>query len=349
MNSVVIRVAAAVRSVVGGGEKRAGTQSRRAVLPKIPALALAALAACHHAAAQGPPVGAYIVVDASSKKVLMAANSTRERPVASLTKIATACVVLDWAESTGQDLNQLARIPNSAAQIQPNPFGFAPGDTISLRDALCCAMMGSDNIAAETLAYFVGADLMRRTGKGRDPFTTFVKQMNSLAAKLGMENTRFLNPHGLDNASKVPYSTAADIARVTLYALQKPAFSFYTSQPERRVSFFRGGAERQTFLLKNTNTVLGQRGIDGVKTGTTSRAGQCLVLSSKRQSTVVKLSPKDHQVFPNRIVVVVLAAEDRFRDGLWLLDQGWARHQQWAASGRRVDNAAELLDPPQTR
>ncbi len=349
MSKIVSRMAASVRAVVDGGKNGTLTQPRRAFLPTAGVAAAMALLACQTATAQGPAVGAYIVVDAHSKKVLMASNSTKERPVASLTKIATASVVLDWAEATGQDLNQQARIPNSAAQIQPNPFGFAPGDTISLRDALCCAMMGSDNIAAETLAYFVGADLMRRTGKGRDPFTTFVKQMNSLADKLGMEDTRFLNPHGLDNASKVPYSTAADIARVTLYAMQKPAFSFYTSQPERKVSFFRGGSERQTFLLKNTNTVLGQRGIDGVKTGTTSRAGQCLVLSSKRKSTVVQLSPKDHQIFPNRLVVVVLAAQDRFRDGLWLLDQGWARHEQWAAAGRRVDNAAQLLDPPPDR
>ncbi len=304
---------------------------------------LSATACVQPAAAQGT-VDSYIVVDATTKKVLMAANATKKRPVASLTKIATACVVLDWAERTGADLNQQAVIPPSAAGLQPNPFGFAPGDRISLRDALCCAMMGSDNIAAETLAHHVGGDLMRRTGKGPTPFAVFVKQMNALAGTLGMGNTKFLNPHGLDNAKSVPYSTAADMARLTIYAQKKPAFHFYTSQGQRKVSFNKGDGSRQSFLLKNTNTLVGSNGIDGVKTGTTAKAGQCLILSAARKNAVVKTA-QGSQIYPRRLVTVVLGAQDRFRDGVGLLDAGWARYDQWAASGRPVANASELLDP----
>jgi D-alanyl-D-alanine carboxypeptidase (penicillin-binding protein 5/6) len=291
------------------------------------------------------PIGAYLVVDAHSKKVLMAAQATKRRPVASLTKIATVCVVLDWADATQADLGQLAQVPPSAAGLQPNPFGFQPGDTISLRNAMCCAMMGSDNIAAETLAWHVGADLMRRTGKGRDPLSVFVKQMNALADRLAMDDTRFLNPHGLDTSRPAPYSTAADLARLTLYALQKPTFAFYTSQPERKVAFFKGGTERQTFLLKNTNELVGRNGIDGVKTGTTARAGECLILTASKKSTVVKIAEDNHQVFPRRLVAVLLAAHDRFRQGASLLDQGWSRHEQWSAAGRPIHDPSELLDP----
>ena len=206
-------------------------------------------------------------------------------------------VVLDWADATGADLNQLAQVPPSAAALQPNPFGFRPGDRVSVRDALCCAMMGSDNIAAESLAWHVGADLMARTARGQDPYAVFIKQMNALAANLGMDHTRFLNPHGLDNAGSVPRSTAADMARLTLYALRKPAFVFYTSQRQRKVTYQRADG-RQAFLLKNTNEIVGRNGIDGVKTGTTARAGQCLILSASKKPVVVKIAEDNHEVFP---------------------------------------------------
>jgi D-alanyl-D-alanine carboxypeptidase (penicillin-binding protein 5/6) len=206
-------------------------------------------------------------------------------------------------------------------------------------------MMGSDNIAAESLAWHVGADLMARTARGQDPYAVFIKQMNALAANLGMDHTRFLNPHGLDNAGSVPRSTAADMARLTLYALRKPAFVFYTSQRQRKVTYQRADG-RQAFLLKNTNEIVGRNGIDGVKTGTTARAGQCLILSASKKPVVVKIAEDNHEVFPRRLVAVLLGAQDRFGQGLALLDEGWARYEQWSAGGRQIREASELLDPP---
>jgi D-alanyl-D-alanine carboxypeptidase len=292
-----------------------------------------------------PTAQSYIVVDANSKKVLMASQATKPRAVASLTKIATACVVLDWAEATGTSLSDWTRVPPSAGRLQPNPFGFQVNDVISIRDALCCAMMGSDNIAAETLAWHVGGDIMRRTGRGKDPFTTFVKQMNTLAEKLAMDDTKFLNPHGLDNASVVPYSTAADIARLTIYAELKPGFNFYTSQRERRVTFLKGGQTRQSFMLKNTNELVGREGINGVKTGTTQRAGQCLVLSAQKKPIVIQISKDNHQVYPRRLVVVVLASNNRFAEGRAFMNEGWARYDAWSHAGRQINDSSELLDP----
>lgn len=308
-------------------------------------LALFIAASTGRLQAQGGVMDAYIVVDSSTKKVLMSGNAGKKRPVASLTKIATACVVMDWAERTGADMGQRAVIPTSTTGLQPNPFGFAPGDTISLRDALSCAMMGSDNIAAETLAWYVGADIQYRTGKTGSPYALFIKEMNSLAASLNMRATNFLNPHGLDNTRQVPLSTAADMARLTLYAQKKPAFSFYTSQAERRITFYRNGVDKQMFVLKNTNTSLGRNGIDGVKTGTTLRAGQCVILSAPRKNIVVRHSEDNTTLYPRRLVVVVLGSQNRFVDAESLLDQGWKRYDQWHTSGRVIANSSELLDP----
>lgn len=296
--------------------------------------------------ALGQTIDAYIVVDSNTKKIFMASNAGKKRPVASLTKIATACVVLDWAERTGADLGQRAVIPPSAAGLVPNPFNFAPGDTLSLRDLLSCAMMGSDNIAAETLAWHVGNDIVQRTGRGNSAYAAFVKQMNSLAGFLGMTGTKFLNPHGLDSGRDLPLSTAADMARLTLYAQKKPAFSFYTSQRERRITVWRGGSRREMFMLKNTNTSLGRAGIDGVKTGTTARAGQCVILSAPRKNIVVRRGPEDTTIFPRRLVVVVLGSPNRFADAEGLMAQGWARYDQWHAGGRIINSSDELLDPP---
>ena len=95
----------------------------------------------------------------------------------------------------------------------------------------------------------------------------FVAQMNALAKQLKMERTRFVNPHGIDwKVKPLPYSTAEDMARLTRYAMNKPSFRFYVSQKERQISFNRQG-QQLSYMLRNTNELLGQNGIDGVKTG----------------------------------------------------------------------------------
>jgi D-alanyl-D-alanine carboxypeptidase (penicillin-binding protein 5/6) len=99
------------------------------------------------------------------------------------------------------------------------------------------------------------------------------------------------------------------------------------------------------FVLKNTNTSLGRNGIDGVKTGTTLRAGQCVILSAPRKNIVVRHSEDNTTLYPRRLVVVVLGSQNRFVDAESLLDQGWKRYDQWHTSGRVIANSSELLDP----
>src|SRR5207249_1645425 len=114
------------------------------------------------------------------------------------------------------------------------------------------------------------------------PVDSFVIQMNALARTKGMKNTKFLNPHGLDNLDRsVPYSTASDLARLTSYAMANSAFRFYVSQRERKITLFTATGQN-AYLLRNTNELLGVNSIDGVKTGTTARAGQCLIISAAK-------------------------------------------------------------------
>src|SRR3989441_10210216 len=120
------------------------------------------------------------------------------------------------------------------------------------------------------------------------PVDAFVRQMNAHPTQLKMQRSRFLNPHGVHwKVKPLPYSTAEDMARLTRYAMNKASFRFYVSQRERQISWEQAGHKR-SYLLHNTNELLGQSGIDGVKTGQTARAGECLILSANRESEIVK-------------------------------------------------------------
>ena len=249
-------------------------------------------------------------------------------------------VVLDWAEKHAGDLGQMATIPPDAfTSGGENLVGFQAGDVVSLRDLLYAALVQSDNVAAYALANHVGQAIQSivPNAAGTAPVATFVGQMNALAKTLGMSRTLFVNPHGSDtNAKPLPYSTAMDMARLARYAMGKPGFRFYVSQKERQISFKRGG-KALNYLLRNTNELLGVNGVDGVKTGRTARAGDCLILSSQRQAEIIKNGPNSTTVIPRHLIIVLLASPNRFQEGAQTLDLGWQLYEQWAAAGRQVD------------
>jgi D-alanyl-D-alanine carboxypeptidase len=281
---------------------------------------------------------AYLIADAQTGYILEEQKSRDKLQVGSLTKIATACVVLDWAEKKGGDLNAAVAIPPEAFQgTTENNIGFQPGDNVSLRDLLYAALVQSDNIAAATLAYHVGSRLEAvETGARLTPIDLFVAQMNALAKQLKMERTRFVNPHGIDwKVKPLPYSTAEDMARLTRYAMNKPSFRFYVSQKERQISFNRQG-HPMNYVLRNTNELLGKNGIDGVKTGRSSRAGDCLILYANRESEVVRNGQME-TVYPRHLMVVLLGSSNRFGEGAALMQRGWQLYDQWAATGRMAD------------
>jgi serine-type D-Ala-D-Ala carboxypeptidase (penicillin-binding protein 5/6) len=282
---------------------------------------------------------AYVIADAQTGYILEEQEPRKKLQVGSLTKIAAASVVLDWAERRSGDLNQAVTIPQEAfAGTLENNIGFQPGDSITLRDLLYAALVQSDNIAAYTLAHHVGSQLgSLLPGDGKlTPVDTFVAQMNALAKQLKMERTRFVNPHGIDyKVRPIPFSTAEDMARLTRYAMNKASFRFYVSQKQRQISFDRAG-HRFNYVLRNTNELLGKMGIDGVKTGRTARAGDCLILYANREAEVVRQGQAE-TVYPRHLMVVLLGSTDRFSEGAGLLQRGWQLYDQWAAAGRLAD------------
>jgi D-alanyl-D-alanine carboxypeptidase len=286
----------------------------------------------------GNAATASLVMDATTGYVLESDGATKKLQIGSLTKIATACVALDWLEAAKRDAGDLVEISRDAAATPGrNAIGLMAGDRLSLRDLLYAAMMQSDNIAAQVIAEQVGDTL----GGAEAPAVKFVAQMNALARRLGMARTLFLNPHGLDGLErKLPYSTAEDVGRLTKYAMAKSAFRFYVSQAERQIAIHRGGGQIG-YRLRNTNELLGTDDIDGVKTGSTRRAGECVVLSSLH-APESKQEGNQFIITPRRIIVVVIGSSNRFREGAALIERGWNRYEAWAVAGRPIKRGSAL-------
>ena len=292
-----------------------------------------------------PGIGSYIAVDAHDGHVALARAANQRRPVASLTKIATAVVVLDYLRNANLDAGELMTVPPQVQLLgNPGSAGLQPGDRISIRDGLYAAMISSDNYAAETLAAHIGGK-MALAGVGANPMSAFLRQMNALGSKIGLRDTRFANAHGLEMEKQRGYSTAADMARLAIHALNVPGFSFYCSQPGRRITVKRMG-QNIGVSLTTTNELLFKGGIDGVKTGTTALAGQCLIISAPKPATVLKQPDGTTVVTPHRLVVVTLGATDRFPQAWQLLSDGWTAYFGWRSAGSPAAPGATLNATP---
>jgi D-alanyl-D-alanine carboxypeptidase (penicillin-binding protein 5/6) len=268
--------------------------ARAAVLLLLTALALLIPAV---AGAAPPPISApsAIVVDASSGDVAYAKQPDQRRPIASTTKLMTALLALESGE-----LSEVVR----AGRYRPSPaesqIGLQPGEKLTEADLLRALLVYSANDAAETIAEHVAGSE-----------AAFVRRMNRRAQQLGLENTHYANPIGLDAPGN--YSTARDLATLT--------------RTLRKNRFFRRTVNLQSVTLKsgarprtvaNRNTLLGEaQWVDGVKTGHTTQAGDVLVASGSRRGV--------------RLISAVLGEAgktQRNADSLRLLNYGFTKYER---------------------
>lgn len=236
------------------------------------------------AAPPPPPITAAsaYVIDATAGTELYALNPNEPRAIASLTKIATALVVLEHADLDDEVVVEGVDL----ADESESQVGLVADDTLSVEDLLYGLLVPSGNDAARALARFVGG---RLGADGSAPVAAFVAEMNALAARLGLEQTRFTNPAGLDDPEHV--STARDLARLTSQAMNDPTFASIVAS----TSAVLGSRLRpEGYAVATTNALLLEGGVDGVKTGTTAEAGGCLIAAAT--------------VGGNRIIAVVLGS-----------------------------------------
>lgn len=208
---------------------------------------------------------------------------------ASITKIMTALLALENGR-----LEDLVTVSEEAASQIGSSMYLRAGDVYTLEDLLYGLMLNSGNDAAWAIAEHIGGTA-----------DAFSDMMNRRAREIGAINTQFRNPHGLTDPNH--YTTAFDIALIARTCLRHPYFRRLVSTREKEVIDASGQVES---ILANTNRLLWiYSGADGVKTGTTEAAGQCLVASATRGDM--------------KLLSVVLASEDRWADSAALLDYGF--------------------------
>lgn len=199
---------------------------------------------------------AYVLMESSTGTVLESMNEDVRLPMASLTKVMTALVVINNA-----DLDEEIVIDDRSAGIEGSSMYLKVGQKITLRDLLYGLMLVSGNDAATALAYHVGGSI-----------DGFASLMNETAAELGLKDTYFLNPSGLYEEGH--YTTARDFAKLTAVALENETFAEIVSTQTYTVG---------TTVLTNHNRLLRELdGCIGVKTGYTKVCGRCLASACER-------------------------------------------------------------------
>lgn len=201
-----------------------------------------------------------LIYDRASGRIIYEKNGNKQTPMASTTKILTAIVTLENA-----DLKETVTIESKAAGIGGSRLGLKKNDKITVNDLLYGLMLRSGNDAAVALALHVGGSI-----------EGFADMMNKKAEELGLTNSHFVVPHGLDNEGH--YTTAYELAKMADYALNIPKFKEIVSN--KSATIYINGYPK---AINNTNKLLGSvSGVYGVKTGFTNGAGRCLVSSCKR-------------------------------------------------------------------
>jgi D-alanyl-D-alanine carboxypeptidase (penicillin-binding protein 5/6) len=223
-------------------------------------LALAALLVCAagaSAAGRKPSIGApaAIVIDASTGDVLWARHPHARRPIASTTKLMTAYITLERT-----DPDAVFPAPAYGGGAAESTIGLGAGERMSVRDLLKALMLPSANDAAYDLAVNVGGSRAR-----------FVRLMNAHARALGLDDTHYSTPVGLDSPGN--YSSASDLARLAARLVHNPLIARIANMPSARL---RTGSHVRRVINRN-DLVARYRFVDGVKTGHTNGAGYVLV------------------------------------------------------------------------
>ena len=246
----------------------------------------------------------YIVYDRISKSMIIGKNEDVKSAMASTTKIMTTIVILEKA-----DLNEKVTVSAKAGGTGGSRLGLKRGDKTSVRDLLYGLMLRSGNDAAVALAEHAGGSV-----KG------FAELMNEKAIELGLTNTHFVTPHGLDDANH--YTTALELAKLTDYAMDNETFAKIVGTKSTTIYI-----NNQSRQINNTNELLGVlNGVVGVKTGFTNNAGRCLVTETKRNNM--------------DIITIVLGADtkkDRTKDSVNLIEYTFSKYKMYNLEERIIE------------
>ncbi len=233
-----------------------------------------------------------ILIEASSGRVIFEKNADEVRPPASMTKMMTCILGIEWLP-----LDTQITVSASAAATEYSDLQLQTGEVISADDLMQGTMLVSDNCGAVAIAQAVAGNV-----------PAFAEMMNEKARELGCYNTNFENPHGL--TSQNHYSTARDMAKIAAYCMRNETFRRYVGTRRGNVHLTQPD---YTFEASNTNQLLeSYPGCIGIKTGYTNAAGGCLAACANQNGV--------------ELIAIVMHSPDydtRFSDAAKLLDYGF--------------------------
>ena len=206
-------------------------------------------------------------------------NDSDTAPIASVTKVMTALVALE-----NSPLDYTVAVSETAANIGESSANLQAGDTMTLEDALKALMIPSGNDAAQAIAESVGAQLADDPSNPENGTQAFVDAMNAKAVELGMEDTLFTNPHGLDDEGfeSDQHSCAKDVSLMCSAAMKSEDFRAVVSGQFSSCTVTRNGAQ-ESIELESTDELIGtSEGTCGIKTGFTDAAGGCFAGANNR-------------------------------------------------------------------
>ncbi len=234
-----------------------------------------------------------VLMEAGSGDVIFGKNENTRLSMASTTKIMTALVALEHME-----LNTRVTVTDASVGVEGSSIYLVAGETLTLEDLLYALLLESANDAAETIAIAVAGDI-----------PAFAELMNQKAAEIGLCDTHFVNPHGLD--AEEHYTTAKELALLTRVALENEDFRRIVATERHTIPLHDTGGVR---LLLNHNKLLRTYdGCIGVKTGFTKKTGRCLVSAAERDGV--------------RLIAVTLGAPNDWQDHADMLDYGFSLYE----------------------
>jgi|GEM_PF-467579 len=280
----------------------------------------------------GPPfvsAGAWGIYNLRTGERLWGENDETPRSIASTTKIMTALVVIQELERAPHLIDAAVTFSERAGGTRGSGARLETGETLSVRDLLYGLLLPSGNDASVALAEAFGRRFLNReeyaaaaadegeTTLNRAAYDAFIERMNTTAEALGMTQSSFRNPHGLD--AEGHQASASDLALLTRETLRHSLFREIVNTRRHVAEVRTADGETREARWNNTNQLLNTEGFFGIKTGTTSRAGACLVSAGARGD--------------DRIIVVVLgsaASAARYVDSRNLYRFAWLEmgHEQ---------------------
>lgn len=223
---------------------------------------------------------AWLIVDGASGESIGGHDADRPLDIASTTKVMTAWLVLKHAEQHPDCLDEVLTMSRRADETRGSTSGLRAGEQLTVNDALYGLLLPSGNDMSVALAEHFGQRLVAESEASADPLELFVQAMNAEAAALDLQHTTFRNPHGLTADRHV--STCRDLITLARTAFNNERFRSVVRTRQFGTTVTGAEGYRRNVVWTNTNRLLRIAGYHGLKTGTTSAAGACLLSTATR-------------------------------------------------------------------